>query len=573
MTTVLKYLKMGPHGIGALGIILGASLLRLVLIAQGWPALDSDEGTMGLMALHIAYHGEHPSFFYGQNYMGTFEAFLGATMFHLAGPSLFTLRIGLVLLFALFLLSMYLLVRLLYTKNFALASLILLALGSSPVVKRELTAIGGYAETLFLGALALFLAAWLAHSWRRDLPSSARRWRLLIYSMWGFVAGFGLWSDLLIFPFICMSALLLLLFCRAELKIWAIGCLSLGLMIGAFPLIVYNVSSPADNSLRALWYIHHGGPAGEALRQLPAQQQVAGTLLIALPLATNVSPICTPLDPFLLERWQPPTWQCDLYQGSWGVGFLLLGGLAIVLAARPAWRLWREHHRSPKPVWPDDERQALIRDCARLAVLGSGGLTLLFYIISPVAALSPQTSYRYLLGLLIAMPAVTWPLWRSATAASLSMANKVKRQAPPALNRALIALIALAFIGGMIGTFEDARATQAMNQRQEDLIQQLVHLHVRYIYSEYWTCDRLMFQSQEQGKEQIYCAVLDDGLLPGFDRYPPYRSIVVAHAFPTYVFPLDSRGARAFARFVIHRQGQYLRFVFDGYVVYLRRPK
>ena len=57
-------------------VILGV-LLRLVLTAYGWPQTNSDEDTMGLMTLHIANHGELPIFFYGQNYMGALEAYLG----------------------------------------------------------------------------------------------------------------------------------------------------------------------------------------------------------------------------------------------------------------------------------------------------------------------------------------------------------------------------------------------------------------------------------------------------------------------------------------------------------------
>ena len=34
------------------------------------------------MALHIAYRGEHPFLFYGQNYMGALEAYIGALLFH-----------------------------------------------------------------------------------------------------------------------------------------------------------------------------------------------------------------------------------------------------------------------------------------------------------------------------------------------------------------------------------------------------------------------------------------------------------------------------------------------------------
>ena len=114
---------------------------------------------MGLMALHIVQKGEHPTFFYGQDYMGSLEAYIAAAMFRLFGPSTFSLRLALIFLFVLFLISMYYLTSLLYTKKFALAVLILLSLGSDALLQRELEAIGGYPETILFGTLAFLIAS------------------------------------------------------------------------------------------------------------------------------------------------------------------------------------------------------------------------------------------------------------------------------------------------------------------------------------------------------------------------------------------------------------------------------
>ncbi|HEX9133089.1 MAG TPA: hypothetical protein VF844_12420, partial [Ktedonobacteraceae bacterium] len=127
----IKQLKISTYGIYAFLIIVGAASLRFFLIAQGWPHSNSDEETMGIMAMHIAYNGEHPIFFYGQNYMGTLEAYCAAAFFQLFGASVFILRLGPLLLFALFLTCMYLLTSLLYTKKLAVITLALLGLGSS----------------------------------------------------------------------------------------------------------------------------------------------------------------------------------------------------------------------------------------------------------------------------------------------------------------------------------------------------------------------------------------------------------------------------------------------------------
>ena len=111
--TVHIRLPISKYGLGALGLIILAVGIRLALLVQGWPHTNSDEGTFGMMAINIAFHGDRPIFMYGQNYMGTTQAYLAALMFRLFGISLLNLRLGLVFLFALFLYAMYLLTSLL----------------------------------------------------------------------------------------------------------------------------------------------------------------------------------------------------------------------------------------------------------------------------------------------------------------------------------------------------------------------------------------------------------------------------------------------------------------------------
>ena len=178
----IKQLKIGSYGIWAGIIIVAATLLRLVLIAQGWPHSNADEDTMGIMGIHIAYNGAHPIFFYGQHYMGSLEAYIAAGFFRLFGASVFTLRLGPVLMFALFLTNMYLLASLLYTKKLALITLILLTVGSSIMLDTEIVAIGGYPELLFFGSLALLLATWLVLS--SDQYTSSTKALMAIDCIW-----------------------------------------------------------------------------------------------------------------------------------------------------------------------------------------------------------------------------------------------------------------------------------------------------------------------------------------------------------------------------------------------------
>ncbi len=62
---ILKYLKFGIYELSVFAIITFATLLRVLLAALKWPYSTSDEGKMGIMAMHIAYRGDHPIFWYG----------------------------------------------------------------------------------------------------------------------------------------------------------------------------------------------------------------------------------------------------------------------------------------------------------------------------------------------------------------------------------------------------------------------------------------------------------------------------------------------------------------------------
>lgn len=181
----MRRLQLDRYSLLVVVVIGAATLARVVLIALGPSYFDSDEGTTGLMALHIAHDGAHPAFFYGQSYMGALEAYLAVPTIRLFGVSVFGLRLGLVPLFVLFVITECLLVKQLYNRRTALLLLPLLSLGSQEVWSRQLKATSGYPEMLFLGCAVLLVAAWLG-TWGAHHPLLRR---LLAYGAWGVIAG------------------------------------------------------------------------------------------------------------------------------------------------------------------------------------------------------------------------------------------------------------------------------------------------------------------------------------------------------------------------------------------------
>ncbi|MFL5629363.1 MAG: ArnT family glycosyltransferase [Ktedonobacteraceae bacterium] len=537
-------------------------MARFILIYFNWPVTNSDEGNMGLVALHITYQGDHPTFFYGLPYMGPLEGYIAAPLFRLLGPSLFALRLGLLPLFALFLICMYYLTRLLYSRGLALFVVALLSLGSADMFMRQLKAVGEYPEIELFAALISLLAAWLAlssHNSDEDPAIWKRRRRILVYGLLGLIVGLAMWVDFLILPFVATAGLLLLLFCRHELRSWSGLSLLLGTIIGAFPLIYYNLTAPpGENSLRTLLQIHQADAAGATAQHVTLLRQIFSTIVIGLPLSTGANPRCSGAT---LSDFSSPSASmlpCVMFHGGWSIGFLILWTSAAVLALA---FIWQQRRRSPAGKWSFEQRQDVIRQYCRLMLLLSAGLTIALYAISPLAALYPFTSFRYLTCVLIAVPAVLWPLWKGFR--KLETLSGTRAKAMFILRGSVLFLVGIIFLMGTLRTFQEIPTAQAAYNSEDTLVQGLLNRGATYIYSDYWTCNRLTFHSQEQ----IICSVLTEHLNPGFNRYTLYAPIVKKAPHPAYVFALGSAFATSFEQQMLP-QHHYQRYTSEGYVIY-----
>jgi len=87
-----------PKGWVAL-VVLGAVLLRgAVFVWWEQAAFDSDQAVTGLMAKHLSEGLAFPLFFYGQNYLLAVQAWIAAPSFLVLGPTVFALKLPLLLL-------------------------------------------------------------------------------------------------------------------------------------------------------------------------------------------------------------------------------------------------------------------------------------------------------------------------------------------------------------------------------------------------------------------------------------------------------------------------------------------
>src|SRR5207237_6559922 len=114
-------------------------------------------------------------------------------------------------------------------------------------------------------------------------------------------------------------------------------------IIGALPLILYNMTAPwGQDSLTTLYNLHRAEALPAVAQHLPFLRQVIGTILISLPIETGANPSC-PITTFPL--FGPPTssaLQCAVFESSWGIGFLILGMIAAFLAIHVVWPIWRK---------------------------------------------------------------------------------------------------------------------------------------------------------------------------------------------------------------------------------------
>lgn len=566
---MLKYLKIGKYELFAAVIIAFAMGLRIVLIALNWPPTNSDEGVMGIIAMHIAYHGERPLMFYGQDYMGTIEAYVAALFFHLFdGPSLFALRLGVVLMIACFFIIMYLLTSLLFSKKLALVTLALLSVGSIAYLTRQTLATGGSAETLLFGSLSLLLVAWLALTYRRGAPLRTKLLRGGVYLVLGLIVGLAVWSDLVVAPILAVAGLLLMLFCWRDLLFGNLPAVLLGILIGFLPSLMYSMQHHL-NPLVTLLSLFHGLDVHPPTTLPGILQDVYKTIVVSIPTATG-NPFCPVQELTFLSDNTPRTATCEAIRGVWGVGYLVLLGLALVIACIGLWQL-RKRLRSETELSAIERRGLLVRSVARLLMLLGGFAAIVAFAVSAAPVWWPAFHARYLITLLIILPAVIEPLWNAVGHSGLvNRAPTTSSSTPTSWGWAGVrgvagggALVigALVLVIGTFMAFGEVGAAQRSTQNYVNLDSRLVSLGIKHVKSDYWSCYNISFLSDER----VICQVVSDGLIPGYNRPPHYKEIVNADPHASYV--IDAPGEMpALLRMMGAGGGKVYRF--DGYVVY-----
>ncbi len=90
--------RTGHLALAATALVAAVGLRSFFFIHYSESYFDSDQAIVGLMAKHLVEGRARPLFFYGQEYMLAVEAWVMAPVFALLGPTVFALRLTMILL-------------------------------------------------------------------------------------------------------------------------------------------------------------------------------------------------------------------------------------------------------------------------------------------------------------------------------------------------------------------------------------------------------------------------------------------------------------------------------------------
>ncbi len=290
--------------------MLGAALVRTAFLLRAQGMLDGDEAVLGIQAEQIL-RGAHPVYFAGQVYMGALDAYLIAPLVALLGPSAWALRLP-VLLESLLLIPLSgALAQRLYGRRARLPALVLAAVPALYVTVGQLRVLGGYIETLVLGAAAMLTAVTLVDRLSRGEPI---RWLL---AGLGLLAGVVFWiapislDDLAAIGLWASLPVGILAWRAIEQRAFQLQPVVLGaatavcaFVVGYAPAVAYAVTHHYANVKWLLVLLRGGNPtyatgAGADRLRLGALQYL---LTCALPRLTGAYPLWSPPEPIpLLE--------------------------------------------------------------------------------------------------------------------------------------------------------------------------------------------------------------------------------------------------------------------------------
>jgi hypothetical protein len=539
-----------------------AIVVRVYLVARTNAMIDGDEAMVGIQAERIL-HGQYPTYFYAQPYMGSLEAYLAAALFRVFGPSAWALRTVPILLSLALVYLTWRLARALLPAGWRatklLAGLAALFAAIPPLYDTvaELRTWGGQIEVYVVTLILLLATVELARRLREGAGTAeqVRRWALL-----GLLAGLGIWINPLVTYALVVCALWLLpplaarlfpaLYRRAQLRLTGLPsaadvttgpsrlgtlmpmlALLPGLAIGGLPAWIYAVQHAADNLL-----IYVQQPSVSPAASGAAQH---GRLFLG---AAITARYVTCVAPRVLDGGLPAESFALLPLRL----ALLLPPLAGIACA--CWLAWRRPANAPR-LW--------------LPLLYAGVVTAVFCLgTSAWGATKPcaqDYAGRYAVPLALVEPLLLLALFaapslwaslravwsrrqRGGTHATPAVSSSV---APASLSRWWSIALLVLLLGGaaQLGTYALANPAttfqspyfRRVSLDQSTLRSYLQAHHIRFVWANHWLGNIVTFETDGQ----ITCADYYDQVVQGgLHRPPGTLEAVSAAEAPSFILTL-----------------------------------
>jgi hypothetical protein len=502
------------------GVLAAAALARAALLWSGAVSFHADEAVVALMARHIL-QGERPTFFYGQAYMGSLDAWLIGFGFRVLGESVRTVRLvesGLYLLVV----AVGFMVAWRLSRRSAVATVagLALALPTVNVALYTTATLGGYNEVLLLGGLTLLFGYEVSH----EHPRSVWRWLAL-----GLCVGVGWWTHGLIVIY-ALPVVVMVLY-RLVKPVGAqhaaplqtlpyIGLALAGFLIGSAPWWVFDFTHNHAALSTYMTNRQTGEFAGIGIAYVPPGQRAIGLAVIGLPALVGM-------------------------RFPWSSSYFLLplGIVVLVISIAAIYRLLRGHN----PLLPD----------GRALVLGMMGLFGVVFVASTFGA-DPTGRYFLPLALPLGILLGTLVVPNSASNSAAGDVPQDKRLEPlvrpdrvekkAAARRWLPFALAALVIGYQAAGQMAAASTPPGFTTQFDLVSHLPNDYdselIRFLdehrlyngYTNYWVAFRLAFLT---GEQMQYSAALpykkDLSYNAADNRYRPYVDATASASRVAYI--------------------------------------
>lgn len=252
-----------------------ALAVRVWFVIHTHGVVEGDESLVAIQAQHIL-HGERPVYFFGQPYMGSFEAYLMAIFFSIMGQTVWAVRaettcLSLILVWLTWKLAAAL-TNGLRLPAYARAAFIFIATFCAAIPPTydlviQLRTLGGYIEAYIIILVLLFVTLRITQRWQDATTGEA----VLRWGIMGFLIGLGVWINPLMAVAIVTTITWIAGYCTwniwqgrqsisATVKKLLLALASLPTaLVGAAPAIYWGYYNQWEN----VKYIFSSGGAGE----------------------------------------------------------------------------------------------------------------------------------------------------------------------------------------------------------------------------------------------------------------------------------------------------------------------